>query len=137
MVYGDARVSGNARVSGDAWVSSNEHLFVASPIGEYEKSVTLFRRKNLEIGVSYYGTFFSISRFEEYIDRWDEKTKKVAKATIEIAKLHIDLSQKKNEFKSCPFCGGEGIRKDNVVCCSKCNATTPASFWNNRVDTKE
>ena len=136
-VCGDAEVCGDAKVCGDASVFSTKHIFCITPIGKHANSLTLFRTKHLEIKVSFECEEYTISEFEEMMkeDEWDNNLVSVAEGVIEVAKNHIDLTPEKEEFKPCPFCGGEADHQEDseVVTCQKCGACAPSDKWNQRV----
>ena len=92
-VYGDAKVYGNAEVYGYAKVYGDAHIFAASPIGRYAQTITFFRTNNNEIAIGFGFNLYTIQEFEEVMTDWPESQVKVAKAVIEAAKLHIDLSE--------------------------------------------
>ena len=136
-VWGNAEVCGDAKVCGDASVFSTKHIFCITPIGKHANSLTLFRTKHLEIKVSFECEEYTISEFEEMMkeDEWDNNLVSVAEGVIEVAKNHIDLTPEKEEFKPCPFCGGEADHQEDseVVTCQKCGACAPSDKWNQRV----
>lgn len=136
-VWGNAEVCGDAKVCGDASVFSTKHIFCITPIGKHANSLTLFRTKHLEIKVSFEYEEYTISEFEEMMkeDEWDNNLVSVAEGVIEVAKNHIDLTPEKEEFKPCPFCGGEADHQEDseVVTCQKCGACAPSDKWNQRV----
>ena len=134
-VYGDAKVWGNAKVCGDASVFSTEHIFCATPIGEYANSLTLFRTKHLEIKISFEYELYSVEEFKKVIDEWDDtKNREVALAVLEIGQKHIDLTPTSDDLKPCPFCGGEAEYNDSdIVVCNNCCASADKKIWNKRV----
>lgn len=134
-VCGDAEVWGNAKVCGDASVFSTEHIFCATPIGEYANSLTLFRTKHLEIKISFEYELYSVEEFKKVIDEWDDtKNREVALAVLEIGQKHIDLTPTSDDLKPCPFCGGEAEYNDSdIVVCNNCCASADKKIWNKRV----
>ena len=98
---------GNAEVCGDASLSSPDHIFNVTPIGEGANSLTLFRTKNYSISISFEWDLYSLEGFKKEVAGWDTKYQKVALAALEVAALHIDLSDNTEELKPCPFCGAK------------------------------
>ena len=89
---GDAKVLGNAKVWGNAVVSSPSHILSITPIGCGANSLTIFRSKHHDLTISFELDLYSVEGFTSYVQDWSDKYKKVALAAIELAKLHIDLS---------------------------------------------
>ena len=90
---GKAWVWGNAEVCGDASIFSTKHIFCITPIGDYANSLTVFRTKHLEIKISFEWELYTLDEFNDVIDEWDDmKNREVARAALEVAKMHIDLN---------------------------------------------
>lgn len=134
-IDGKAWIWGDAKVYGDASLSSPGHIFNIIPIGENANSLTLFRTKNHSIGAFFEGNVYSLENFKSEVARWNEKYQKVALTALEVAALHIDLSDKSKELKPCPFCGGNADCQKvlDVVICQKCGACAVPEIWNERV----
>ena len=105
-ISGNAEVWGNAEVCDDATVFSTEHILNITPIGANTNSLTFFRTKTREIGVSFKWDFYSLEGFESLIENWIDKFKITARMAIEIAKVHINLTDEV-PFGKCSNCGEE------------------------------
>ncbi|MBQ3472255.1 MAG: hypothetical protein IJH17_07880, partial [Clostridia bacterium] len=100
-VYGDAEVCGNAKVYGDAevcgnaWVYKCEHLLVIGPIGSRNAYTTFFRDKDNEITVICGCFLGKLDKFLEAVSEThgDSKYAVVYRAAVEVAKVHIDLTE--------------------------------------------
>lgn len=102
QVYGNAQVSGNARVYGDAQVYSNKHVLLVGPIGSRNDYTTFFRNQNRGISVSCGCFLGEIDKFIEKVieTHGENKHASAYRATAELAKLQIDLSEIKEEVKN-------------------------------------
>ena len=95
---GNAWVYGDAEVYGDASIFSSKHILCIAPIGDYASLMTAFRTKQLVIKISFEGGLYTINEFNKIINGWDDvKNQDVARAAIELAKLHIDLTPEDNK----------------------------------------
>lgn len=102
-VYGDAEVCGNAKVYGNAWVCGNakvfftDHVLVIGAIGSRNDFTTFFRDKDNEITVKCGCFLGKIDKFLEKVTQTHKDTKHalVYRTAVEVAKLQIDLTEKK------------------------------------------
>lgn len=94
QVFGDAQVCGNAKVCGDAWVFSASHVLVIGAIGSRDDFTTFFRDKDNEITVKCGCFLGKIDKFLEKVTQThgDSKYALVYRASVDVARLQIDLS---------------------------------------------
>ena len=94
-VYGDAEVYGNAWVCGNAEVCKVEHLLVIGKIGSRHGFTTFFRDKENQISVRC-GCF--LGKLDAFLEKvagthGDSKHALVYRASVEVAKLQIELDK--------------------------------------------
>ena len=96
-VYGNAWVSGSAQVSGNARVGDKNHVLWISPIGSRDDTVTFMRTKDHKIAVSVGCFYGSVDEFERAVleTHGNNEHAQAYKLAIELAKLRIDLNEKK------------------------------------------
>ena len=98
-VYGNAKVWGNAKVYGNAKVSRVDHILVIGPAGSRNDFTTFYRDKDNEITVKCGCFLGKIDKFLEKVTQThkDNKYAIVYRASAELAKLQIDLSEESEE----------------------------------------
>ena len=102
-VCGDAKVCGNAKVCGDAKVCGNAKVFLAShvlvmgSVGSRNDFTTFFRDKDNEITVKCGCFLGKIDKFLEKVTQThgNNKYALVYRAAVEVAKLQIELTERK------------------------------------------
>ena len=102
-VWGNAKVWGNAEVCGDAKVWGNAEVFLAShvlvmgPVGSRNDFTTFFRDKDNEITVKCGCFLGKIDKFLEKVTQThgNNKYALVYRAAVEVAKLQIELTERK------------------------------------------
>ena len=94
---GKAWVWGNAKVCGDAEVFSASHVLVIGAIGSRNDFTTFYRDKDNEITVKCGCFLGKIDRFLEKVTQThgDSKYALVYRAAVEVAKLQIELTERK------------------------------------------
>ena len=96
-VCGDAEVWGNAKVCGDAEVFLASHVLVMGPVGSRNDFTTFFRDKDNEITVKCGCFLGKIDKFLEKVTQThgNNKYALVYRAAVEVAKLQIELTERK------------------------------------------
>ena len=102
-VCGDAEVCGNAKVCGDAEVCGDAKVFLAShvlvmgSVGSRNDFTTFFRDKDNEITVKCGCFLGKIDKFLEKVTQThgNNKYALVYRAAVEVAKLQIELTERK------------------------------------------
>ena len=102
-VCGNAKVWGNAKVCGDAKVWGNAEVFLAShvlvmgSVGSRNDFTTFFRDKDNEITVKCGCFLGKIDKFLEKVTQThgNNKYALVYRAAVEVAKLQIELTERK------------------------------------------
>lgn len=98
-VYGNAKIHGNAEICDNAVIFSENHVFVAGPIGSQNDFVTFYRDKDRQITVKC-GCF--LGKMDEFIKKiqlayGDSKYALAYQAVILAAKFQIDLTEESAE----------------------------------------
>lgn len=98
-VYGNAKIHGNAEICGNADIFSENHVFVAGPIGSQNDFATFYRDKDRQITVKC-GCF--LGKMDEFIKEiqltyGDSKYALAYQAVILAAKFQIDLTKEPDE----------------------------------------
>ena len=96
-VCGDAKVWGNAEVCGDAEVFLASHVLVMGSVGSRNDFTTFFRDKDNEITVKCGCFLGKIDKFLEKVTQThgNNKYALVYRAAVEVAKLQIELTERK------------------------------------------
>ena len=96
-VCGDAKVWGNAKVCGDAEVFLASHVLVMGSVGSRNDFTTFFRDKDNEITVKCGCFLGKIDKFLEKVTQThgNNKYALVYRAAVEVAKLQIELTERK------------------------------------------
>ena len=96
-VCGDAEVWGNAKVCGDAKVFLASHVLVMGSVGSRNDFTTFFRDKDNEITVKCGCFLGKIDKFLEKVTQThgNNKYALVYRAAVEVAKLQIELTERK------------------------------------------
>ena len=96
-VCGDAEVWGNAKVCGDAEVFLASHVLVMGSVGSRNDFTTFFRDKDNEITVKCGCFLGKIDKFLEKVTQThgNNKYALVYRAAVEVAKLQIELTERK------------------------------------------
>ena len=96
-VCGDAKVWGNANVCGDAEVFLASHVLVMGSVGSRNDFTTFFRDKDNEITVKCGCFLGKIDKFLEKVTQThgNNKYALVYRAAVEVAKLQIELTERK------------------------------------------
>ena len=96
-VCGDAKVWGNAEVCGDAKVFLASHVLVMGSVGSRNDFTTFFRDKDNEITVKCGCFLGKIDKFLEKVTQThgNNKYALVYRAAVEVAKLQIELTERK------------------------------------------
>lgn len=94
---GKAWVWGNAEVCGDAEVFLASHVLVMGPVGSRNDFTTFFRDKDNEITVKCGCFLGKIDKFLEKVTQThgNNKYALVYRAAVEVAKLQIELTERK------------------------------------------
>ena len=96
-VWGNAKVWGNAEVCGDAEVFLASHVLVMGSVGSRNDFTTFFRDKDNEITVKCGCFLGKIDKFLEKVTQThgNNKYALVYRAAVEVAKLQIELTERK------------------------------------------
>ena len=96
-VCDDAKVWGNAEVCGDAEVFLASHVLVMGSVGSRNDFTTFFRDKDNEITVKCGCFLGKIDKFLEKVTQThgNNKYALVYRAAVEVAKLQIELTERK------------------------------------------
>ena len=96
-VCDDAKVWGNAKVCGDAEVFLASHVLVMGSVGSRNDFTTFFRDKDNEITVKCGCFLGKIDKFLEKVTQThgNNKYALVYRAAVEVAKLQIELTERK------------------------------------------
>ena len=96
-VCGDAKVWGNANVCGNAEVFLASHVLVMGSVGSRNDFTTFFRDKDNEITVKCGCFLGKIDKFLEKVTQThgNNKYALVYRAAVEVAKLQIELTERK------------------------------------------
>ena len=96
-VCGDAEVCGDAKVCGDAEVFLASHVLVMGSVGSRNDFTTFFRDKDNEITVKCGCFLGKIDKFLEKVTQThgNNKYALVYRAAVEVAKLQIELTERK------------------------------------------
>ena len=96
-VCGNAEVWGNAKVCGDAKVFLASHVLVMGSVGSRNDFTTFFRDKDNEITVKCGCFLGKIDKFLEKVTQThgNNKYALVYRAAVEVAKLQIELTERK------------------------------------------
>ena len=96
-VCDDANVWGNAKVCGDAEVFLASHVLVMGSVGSRNDFTTFFRDKDNEITVKCGCFLGKIDKFLEKVTQThgNNKYALVYRAAVEVAKLQIELTERK------------------------------------------
>ena len=96
-VCGNAKVWGNAEVCGDAEVFLASHVLVMGSVGSRNDFTTFFRDKDNEITVKCGCFLGKIDKFLEKVTQThgNNKYALVYRAAVEVAKLQIELTERK------------------------------------------
>ena len=96
-VCGDAEVWGNANVCGNAEVFLASHVLVMGSVGSRNDFTTFFRDKDNEITVKCGCFLGKIDKFLEKVTQThgNNKYALVYRAAVEVAKLQIELTERK------------------------------------------
>ena len=96
-VCGDAKVWGNAKVCGNAEVFLASHVLVMGSVGSRNDFTTFFRDKDNEITVKCGCFLGKIDKFLEKVTQThgNNKYALVYRAAVEVAKLQIELTERK------------------------------------------
>ena len=96
-VCGDAKVCGDANVCGDAKVFLASHVLVMGSVGSRNDFTTFFRDKDNEITVKCGCFLGKIDKFLEKVTQThgNNKYALVYRAAVEVAKLQIELTERK------------------------------------------
>ena len=96
-VCGDAEVCGDANVCGDAEVFLASHVLVMGSVGSRNDFTTFFRDKDNEITVKCGCFLGKIDKFLEKVTQThgNNKYALVYRAAVEVAKLQIELTERK------------------------------------------
>lgn len=98
-VYGNAKIHGNAEICDNAEIFSENHVFVAGPIGSQNDFATFYRDKDSQITVKC-GCF--LGKIDEFVKKiqlthGDSKYGLAYQAVILTAKFQIDLTEAPTE----------------------------------------
>lgn len=96
-VWGNAEVWGNANVCGNAKVFLASHVLVMGSVGSRNDFTTFFRDKDNEITVKCGCFLGKIDKFLEKVTQThgNNKYALVYRAAVEVAKLQIELTERK------------------------------------------
>jgi hypothetical protein len=96
-VWGNAKVCGDANVCGDAEVFLASHVLVMGSVGSRNDFTTFFRDKDNEITVKCGCFLGKIDKFLEKVTQThgNNKYALVYRAAVEVAKLQIELTERK------------------------------------------
>ena len=96
-VWGNAKVWGNANVCGNAEVFLASHVLVMGSVGSRNDFTTFFRDKDNEITVKCGCFLGKIDKFLEKVTQThgNNKYALVYRAAVEVAKLQIELTERK------------------------------------------